>query len=562
MGTATLNDFGPFRLDAANHVLLRDGRPVPLKPKAFDTLLLLVENGGRVVSKQDLLERLWPDTIVEEASLTQNVYEVRKALGAEHDYIENVPKRGYRFTADVRPAAVAPATSIAVLPLRSLGNTGGDEHLELGIADALITVLTNLRRLVVRPTSAVVRYAGGPQDALAAGRELNVRVVVDGTVQTSDDRVRVTVRLLEVASGAALWAGKFDEKMTDIFTVQDSIAERVAAAIGPELGERERGAVTRHYTESGEAYQLYLKGRYNWNKVTQEGLRKALDFFRAAIAVDPRYALAWVGIADAYTSLDWYGVLSTRESNPQAMAAARRAIEIDDTLAEAHASLAMARQYAWDWTGAEEEYRTALALNPNYAPAQQWYGVFLAFMGRFDEALAHIRRAGELDPVSLSIASQIGLVLLIARRYAEADEELRKALEVDAASVEARFYVGMLRTLQGRYAEAIEILRDLPPENPDFRAMLATAWGLSGSRDEASAIIDELSASKDGYVPPLWLAIAYLGLGDSEQVLTCLERACDDPDDSLLAVGVFPMFDPVREHPRFRAVLGRMGLTV
>jgi DNA-binding winged helix-turn-helix (wHTH) protein/tetratricopeptide (TPR) repeat protein len=560
-------EFGAFRVDAANHRLLRDGEPVPLKPKAFDTLLVLVENAGRVMAKDELLRRLWPDTIVEEANVSQNVYELRKALGDDarpHRYVENVPRRGYRFVGEVtrHGSAAEKKAVLAVLPFRPLAGRGGSEHLELGIADSIIAALTSVRRLAVRSTSAASRHTGPGRDALAAARELNAGFVVDGTVQTANDGVRVTVQLLEVASRSAVWAGRFDGTMAEIFALQDAIAVKVAAAVGLELGGRDDALLRRHPTEDPEAYQLYLKGRYHWAKATPEGLWKSIDFFRAAIRADPRYALAYVGIADAYASLDWYGVLSAREARPRAMEAAERALEIDDSLAEAHASLAVARQNAWDWAGAEHEYRIAIALHPDHAPARQWYGVFLAFMGRFDEALAEIRRAETLDPVSLSIASQVALVLLCARRYAEAQAQARRTLELDADSVEARFYLAMAYQLQGRPREAIPIYRGLPAENPDFRAMLAHACGTAGDGEQARAIIAGLVAeSESSYVAPFWLAVAQLGTGDVEQALASLERACDDPDDSLLAIKVFPMLDPIRSEPRFQRVLARMKLS-
>lgn len=558
--TAQVYDFGPFRLDVAGRQLLRDGESVPLKPKAFDLLSVLVEHRGRLLSKDDLFRLVWPGTIVEESSLTQNVYELRRALASDpRCSIENVPRRGYRFVGEVTAAGgpVPARLTVAVLPFR---RSGADAMVGFGIVDALITVLTNVRGLVVRPLSAVSRYDSPGRDTLAAARELGVALAVDGTVQVAGDRVRVTVTLLDAASGAVRWARKFDETTSDIFALQDDIAEKLAAAIAPELEDEEHDVLTKRYTRSTEAYQLYRKGRHHWNRITADDLWKAIESFRAAIAIDPRYALAWVGIADAYTSLDWYGVLSTKDSNPHALAAAEAALAIDDTLAEGHASLAMARQYAWDWEGAESEYRTALSLNPSYAQARQWYGVFLAFMGRFDEGLRQIRWALDLDPVSLSIGSQVGLVLMCARRYEEAADQVLRVLDLDASSVEARFYLATIRLLQDDPAATIAICRELPQDNPDFRAVLAHALARANDAGAARAIIHDLATATSGYVPPFWLAIAHLGLDDHEQALTCLERACDDPDDSLLGVKVFPIFDPVRNDPRFAAVLRRMRL--
>jgi adenylate cyclase len=547
--------FGAFRLDPGARRLLRDGAPVTLKPKAFDLLLSLVENRGRLVSKDELLRRVWPDTVVDESSLTQNVYELRRALGDPRS-IENVSRRGYRFVGEVTVAGAIPQrTSVAVLPFRA---APAEELLAFGIVDALITVLSSVRGLVVRPLSSISRYGGA--DALTAARELGVALAVDGSVQVAGERMRVTVTLLDVSSGEVRWARRFDERTSDLFALQDAIAGQLGEAIAPHLERDEHDALTRRSTASAEAYKLYRAGRHHWSKATPEALWKAIDAFRAAIALDPRYALAWVGLADAYTSLDWYGVLSTRDSNPHARAAAETALEIDDGLAEGHASLAMARQYAWDWDGAESEYRAALALQPNYAQAHQWYGVFLSFLGRHDEALREVRRAHELDPVSPSIGSQVALVLICARRYDESAAQVRLVLDLEPGALEALFYLAMIHALQGDFEESIAIARDLPPDNPDFRAVLAHALGRAGEREEAREIIAGLHAIAGGYRPLLWMAIAHLGLDDHDAALTCLERACDDPDDSLVAVKVFPMFDPIRDDPRFVAVLRRMGL--
>lgn len=563
MTTSGPFDFGPFRLDPVNHELRRDGRTVPLKPKAFDLLMVLVESRGRVVSKDDLMQRVWPDTVVDESSLTQNIYELRKALAADGmgvQYIETVPKRGYRFNGGTaEESETRRAKSIAVLPFRRIAGTPDVEYLGAGIADTLVSQLTSIRGLIVRPVATVASYAETPGDALALARMLGVDAVVEGSVQSAGDRIRVTVRLLDVASRSAIWAAKFDESADDIFGVQDAIAEKVAAAVAPDFDDRDRAAVVKHHTSSTSAYELFLKGRYNWNKSTGESLWRAIEFFRAAIEIAPGYALAYVGIADAYTSLDWYGVLSTRESNPHALKAAEKALAIDGSLAEAHASLAMAKQYAWEWEAAEREYRAAIALNPNYAQARQWYGVHLAFRGRFDEAIAEIRRAEALDPVSLSIGSQVALVYLCARQYEEGLAQVHKVLAVESSAVEARLYLAMLLQLLGRSAEAVYILRALPPENPDFRAMLVNAYGSAGEMDAARAVLAELMAWPT-YVPPFWLAIARLGVGDRDGALDELERACDDPDDSLLAVKVFAVFDPLRTSARYQRVLERIGL--
>ena len=426
---AHVYEFGPFRMDTADRLLMRGGAAVPLRPKVVDTLILLIEGRGRVLRKEELMRALWPDTFVEESNLTQNIYTLRKVLGQDSKeslrYIETIPKRGYRFLAAVkelrddsrRPSGSAPEgpaiDSLAVLPFKPLLAGERDELLELGIADALITTLGNSCGIPVRPISAVRAYGDPAQDPVSAGRQLGVAAVLDGSIQRSGDQLRVSARLMRCSDGATLWAGRYTETMMDIFRLQDAIAEHIAAALEWKLDSGQLARLTKRYTESVDAYHAYLNGRYNWSKANQEGLWKAIDFFQRAIAADGNYALAYVGLADAYASLDWYGMLSTRESNPHVLAAAEKALAIDGDLAEAHAALAVAKQNRWDWAGAEAAYRRALELSPTRAETHQHYGTYLSFMGRCDEGLAHLKRAHQLDPVSLAISAQIALSLIL-----------------------------------------------------------------------------------------------------------------------------------------------------
>ena len=397
-------EFGPFRIDAGNHLLLRDGQVVPVKPKVFDTLVVLVENRGRLLEKDELIKELWPDSFVEEANLTQTVYMVRKALGEgphEHNYIETIPKRGYRFVAAVRefgdegsdpavqeeiraatvpangrkrltlPVLVAcvmlagltatgyylgitrgglpigpsaPIKSIAVLPFKPLVAEGRDDLLELSMADSLILKLGNLGQITVRPLSAVRRYTDLKQDAVKAGQELRVESVLEGNIQRFQDRIRVRVRLVRVRDGKQLWAEQFDENWTDIFTAQDRISQRVVVALALTLNGEEQRQLTKRYTANPEAYQAYVRGRYFWNKRTGDGYRTAIADFQRAIRIDPGYALAFAGLADSYNLLGSYGEIPMRESHPKARAAAEKALELDDQIAEAHTSLGRSSQ--------------------------------------------------------------------------------------------------------------------------------------------------------------------------------------------------------------------------
>jgi len=460
-----------------------------------------------------------------------------------------------------QPAPPAPIKSIAVLPFKPLVAESRDELLEMGMADTLITRLSNIRQVIVRPMSAVRKYTELEQDAVAVGREQRVDAILEGRIQRSGDKVRVTVRLVKVADEEVLWAGQFDEKFTDIFAVQDSISERVAAALALKLTGEEQKRLTKRYTDNTVAYQLYLKGRYNWNKTTEEGLKKAIDFFNQAIEKDPSYALAYAGLADAYTSLDWYGVLSTKEANPRAKAAAIKALEIDETLAEAHASLAAVRQYEWDWAGAEREYQRAIGLNPNYAVAHQWYGVYLAYMGRMDEGIAEMTRAQELDPLSLAINAQLGFLFYLARRYDQAIEQCQRTLEMEPGYEEARIYLAWIYVQKGMYEEAIAQYQKLKGDIPDVLAMLGAAYAVSGQRGKARDVLAELKEiSQRRYVPPVFVAAIYTGLGDKDQAFAWLEKAYEDRDESFVGLKVLPLFDPLRSDQRFADLLRRMGL--
>ncbi len=559
-------EFGPFRFDVPNRLLLRAGAVVALKPKEIETLLLLLINHGRVMDKEELMRVLWPDASVEEANLTQNIYALRNALSQRQErtgYIETIPRRGYRFVAEVTTHADgAEPRSLAVLPFTSLPAAVRDEWLEVGIADALVTTLGNSGLLIVRPITASRRYEDVDHDPLAAARAMKVDAVLDGSIQRSGLTIRVTARLIRAGDGATLWAGRFDEAITAIFDLQDTIAERITTALEVRLRGAQKARLTKRYTGDSEAYQSYLNGRYNLAKSTEDGVRKAIGFFEQAIAADPKYALAYVGIADAYTALDWYGILSTRDSNPHAFAAAQQALALDPELAEAHAALAVALQYRWDWTGAEEAFRRAIAVNPTYAAARQWFGLHLSFRSRFAEALAQMARAQELDPTSLTIRAQRALILYFARRYPDAISECLNVLDVEPAHDEARIYLALSLVETSASAKAVaELRRTGLAGTPDVKAMLARALATAGRPDDAREIVADLVAGYPaGYIPRFWIAAALVALGQFEDALAQLEAASQDPDDSYAGINVAPLFDAIRRQPRFQALVTGVGL--
>jgi DNA-binding winged helix-turn-helix (wHTH) protein/Tfp pilus assembly protein PilF len=578
-------EFGPFHVDAANYLLLRDGQIVPLKPKVLDALVALLENRGRVLGKDVLMQMLWPDSFVEEANLTQTIYMLRKALGEgpnEHNYIETIPKRGYRFVASVREfegaggdlAARERASaivkgeqgieSIAVLPFKPMMAASRDESLELGMADTVIMRLSNIRQLTVRPTSAVRKYTGLDQDPLAAGREQRVDAVLESSIQRSGQKVRVTARLLNVQDGLAFWTFSCDEMCTDIFELQDAISEKMAAALALKLNGEERKLLTKRYTENTDAYQAYLKGRYYWNKRTEEGFKRAIQYFQQAIDIDPNYALAYSGLADSYILLvDYFGLL--KESYPKAKIAATKALEIDEALAEAHTSLAFIRcWYDWDWSEAENEYKRAIQLNPNYPTAHHWYSRYLIVMGRMGEAGAEIKRAQELDPLSLIINSGLGEYFYFAHQYDQAIEQLRKTLDMDPSFVRALLDLGQAYVQKGMYDQAIAEYRKaitLSGGSAEAQAWLGYAYAVAGKRGEAQKVLADLSELlTQRPVAPYWKAMLYAGLGKESQALAWLEKAYQERFTRLALANVQPEFDTLRSDPRLADLLRRMGL--
>jgi len=433
------------------------------------------------------------------------------------------------------------------------------------MADTLINKLSNIRQITVRPLSAVRQYTSVQQDAVAAGREQKVDAVLDGNIQRSGDQVRVTVRLVRVGDGAGIWTDQFDARMTDIFAVQDSISERVANSLALKLSGEERGLLTKRNTQNPEAYRLYLLGRYQLNKSTDDGIRKALEKFRQAIDSDPNFALAYVGLADAYIAQGAFDALPPKESFPKAKQAALQALQLDEHLAEAHVSLANARFFFdWDWAGAEDEFKRAIAINPGYSDAHQMYGYYVSSKGRSDEALREMQQAQELDPLSLPKITAVGEVLYMARRYDEAIAAFRKTFEMDPNSGFGYWALGRAYTEKGMYADAIAAFQKAIPlsgDSPDESASLGCAYARSGRKADARKIIDDLKEqSKRRYIAPSVIAAIYADLGEKDEGFIWLDKAYEEHDFILVLLKVEPMFDKLRSDPRFAVLLKRVGL--
>jgi DNA-binding winged helix-turn-helix (wHTH) protein/Tfp pilus assembly protein PilF len=610
----TLYAFGDFRLDAGRRLLShRSQGAVPITSRAFDTLLHLVRNPGRLVAKRELMDAVWGDTVVEENNLTQTISTLRQLLGErpdEHRYIVTVPGRGYRFIANVEPGAHAaepPAAiaapparslrptriaaaiaalaiaiaiavllsgrfttrpqiqSIAVLPFKPLVREAADPALELGMADTLIARLGNSGGLVVRPLSSVRKYAPLEQDALAAGRELGVDAVLEGSIQRSGNVLRVTTRLLRVSDGSSIWSDKVDQPWTTLFDMQDRLAEQVAAALALRLSNEQRRQLTYRHTQNPQAYRSYLLGRYHFLKLVPPEIDKGIEYFKRAIEQDPQYALAHEGLAEAFRALTITGDQRPADVMPRGKAAALRAIELDERLDSAWASLCFIQTWwDWDWPEAERSCRRAIELNPNGADGHRAYAVLLSDLGRHEQAIAEARRAAELDPLALITNAIEGHVLLYAGRDVEAASKLRATLELDADFWIAHLFLGKVHLARNELQEALaefQNARERSGANTETVSMVGYTLARMGDRSGAQAALAELLArGADHYVPPFNVAMLYNGLDDADDTFAWLEKAYADRDVRLTFLKIEKKWDPRRSDARFESLAKRMKL--
>ncbi len=554
-------EFGPFRLDPVKRVLWRGTELVPLTPKALALLSALVEQQGDVVPKQDLMDRVWPDTAVEEANLSVTVSALRKALGTQpggEPYIETVPRRGYRFVAKVK--GPPRRLSLAVLPFRPLGGAEEDAPLGLGMADALISRLTPHADLAVRPTGTVRRYAELPTPPEQAGAELGVDVVLDGTLQRQLGRLRLSVQLLPRVPSVEAWAEVFDEELTHIFAVQDSIARKVAASLLPHLRGLSPPLPHPAYTPDLEAYEAYLRGRYFWTRLSGMGLEKAYACFQEAASQDPRYAAPHAGLAQVYLVLGFSGLMAPDGAWPQAREAAERALALDPTLADAHIGLGYtALLEDGDWAGARRHLERARTLDPDSPATQQWYGLLLALGGDIEAARAPIARAREGDPLAL-IANTLEILLHSLAREHELELELcRRLVELFPDQFVGHWSLGLACLHNGLAEEAVAEHRralELAEGALFMKAVLAFTLAGAGGRTEAERLLGELdAAASDQYVSEYQRATIEVALGRPDCALERLERAIGQRDPWTLLLRVDPMLLPLRQEPRFEALI-------
>jgi len=625
-----LYEFGSFSLDPGQRLLLQRGRHVSVTPKAFDLLVLMVENNGQLLLKDRLMSALWPGVSVEEGNLAVAVSHLRRILGddrGKHEYIETVSKQGYRFVAEVverseapvessetqikpgeaDPAATTlisyatwakvvaerrwlagsivalagllivagwlgnkhlkiasatdrPIRSLAVLPFETIGGSASDEYLGLGTADALITRLSNTGKILVRPTSAIEKYRNSSISADGAGKEQQVDAIINGRIQREGNRVRMTVQMVRVEDGTQMWAQTFDEEFTNIFNLEDEASERVARSIRLQLNDKEEKRFTKRPTENQEAYDAFVRGRYYWNKRTNEGMLKGLDYFREAIRLDPNYAEAYEGVADSYAALGLYAAIPPNEAFPAARAAAHKALQMNDDLADAHATLGFIDFY-YDWNGpaAQNEFQQAFDVNPNYAMAHSWNAESLAAMGRFPEALVEAQRAVEEDPLSSIVNSNAGWTFCLAGHYKEAIDTLHKAIDIDPSFPRTHFRLGDVYETRGLYEQAIsEFTQAVQFSGGDvyYTANLGHAYAMAGRTREAHQILNSLlHRSYQKYVPAFAVALVYAGLKDNDQALGWLEKASTDHSTSMAYLKVDPSLRGLSSDPRFSKLL-------
>jgi eukaryotic-like serine/threonine-protein kinase len=457
--------------------------------------------------------------------------------------------------------------SIAVLPFENRSVDSDTEYLSDGLAESLIYRLTQFPNLRVSPASMVFRYKGQQLDVVKIGKELGVTAVLSGRITQRDDNLTISAELIEVRDNKLLWGEQYDRKMSDLLATQRQIAREIVDRLKLKVSGEEK-AIAKHYTESNEAYQLYLRGRFYWNKRSEEGMQKSLDYYQQAIIKDPNFALAYSGMADAFDLLgapDAAAAMAPAEALPKAKEAALKALAIDDTLAEPHVSLAhILYYYDHDFASAEREYKRAIELNPNYPTAPQWYAVYLMSVGRFDEALTQNRRAQELDPLSLPINMTLGWVMLTARRPDEAVQQLRKTLELDQNFILAHHRLGLVFEQQGKYEDAINEFKqvvNLTAGKPLGTAALARAYALAGRRAEAQKILNELQQlSAQRFVSPVTIALIFSALGEKDQAFAWLDKGVYARDGLLVRLRFDHRFDSLRSDPRFAELVRKAGL--
>ena len=619
-------EFGPFRIDTRERLLMRDSQLIPLTPKAVDTLLALIAAPGRIGEKEELIKTVWPDSFVEEGGLARNVSAIRKALGdtEEERYIETIPKRGYRFVAPVTildpaqaqpesittetarleadppPAAGTPsrkwlgvvifstlligavylwyrfsrqgtdaeapmgvfANTLGVLPFRNVSNDPSQDYFAEGMTQALITDLAKLGSLRVISLASVPGGGGEPAALALMSHEEPSSLVLKGSVVRSGDRVRIDAQLLDPKKGAVHWANSYERNVQDVLALQSAVAEAIAHEIQVGISTQERAQLRTRRPVHPEALDAYMRGRYFWNRRTEESLLRAVQYFERAIAADAEYALAYSGLADSYSLLGSIGIdgMPPLKAMPLAKAAAEKALKLDAALAEAYVSLAYVRfSYDWDLSAAAKEFSRAMALNPAGATAHHWYGHYFLAAGDVEKAHREMQVALRLEPLSPIINLGVGWCLYYLKQYDKAIERYRAVLEMDPNYAMAHQTLGMAYVQKGMYAEAIEQFKlsaSLSGDGPAGVASLAAAYAAAGRTGDAKrelARLEEMSRRR--YVPALYHASVHEALGDTAASLRWFWKALGERSDYLVYLRVEPRAGKLLAHPEFIRIL-------
>jgi TolB-like protein/Tfp pilus assembly protein PilF len=583
-GAPRVYRLGEFVVDGTDRLLLRDGGEVFLRPKAFDTLWCLVESQGHLVTKDALLERVWPGTSVSDAVLTHCITEVRQAL---HDdprrprYLKTVSRRGYKLVAPVEivaptgtestgeaPAAAgqrARSPAIAVLPFANLSGDPANDYLCDGIAEELINGLTKVAPLPVVAHSSSFAFKGRNIDAREIGRQLDVSVILEGSLRRADGRLRVAAQLIDAGSGYHLWCDQYDRPYADVFAIQDDIAGSILEALRVELPDGRPRPLVKPATASATAYELYLQGRSYWHRRYSGFMQRAVECFERAIAADARFAMAHTGLADCFGSLGVWGFAPPDVMFPRARALADEALRLDPGLGEAHASRAFVSLfYEWDWAAAGRGLERAIERNPGCALIRLWYAHYLSIVGRMEEAVREATRAQRLDPLSPVVNANVGWTWLLAGDRPRALAELERAVSLDPLNAMAYFYLGATHGTAGRFDDAVsmhEKAREIAPAFPGVREAIACARARMGDGGPALAILEEVeSGRRQGYVMPSWVSRMHMCLGHHDAALQWLEGAVAERDPMMPWIAFMPGLDELRPHSRFARVLSALAL--
>ncbi len=568
-------EFGPFRLDAGARLLSRGEQTVPLPPKVAETLLVLVQKAGEVVAKQELLDRVWPDTFIEEGSLARTISVLRKTLADAADgqeFIATLSKRGYRFTAKVtacEEGAATPAGKImlVVLPFDDLSGEKGEEYFNDGLTEEMITQLSRLNpeRLGVIARTSSMRYKGTHKGIREIGAELGVGFVLEGSVRRAGERVRIAAQLIQVSDETHVWAESYERDLGDILKLQSEVARAIARQIQVKLTPREERRLAAAQSVAPEAYEAYLKGRHLWNKRTEDGMRRSIALYEEALRSCPDYAAAYSGIADSYVMLACRGIAPAKETFLKAKVAARRAIAIDDELGEAHGSLAHVRLHDWDWEGLERDFERAIALNPANAIVYYWYAEFLMTRDRPADAIAMAERAHRLDPLSPVIGASLSMIYYLARQFERSEDIAEKTRDLNPDHFLPRLRLGLVRIQQRRFDLAIpevELAVRLSGGSTEAQSELAAAYFAAGRTRDAFALLNELEKPGGRYVLPYNIAKVYALANDRDQAFAWLEKSYEQGIADLIELNSEPMFDNIRSDPRFTDLMRRVGWSV